>query len=149
MLRIKMKEIVSSPRMVATPARMVMQVAIESVLHGVHWYMHEHDKDINDPSCPHCHAKEKNWKLDIYTGAIYDYTNGKLRIGKLSKSEMKKLWKTKGFCELVLKERLWYETTHHSDNPKRYPALPVIPFAQKRGKIKVCISNRWYASLQY
>ena len=85
----------------------------------------------------------------IYTGAIYDYTNGKLRIGKLSKSEMRKLWKTKGFFELVLKERLWYEATYHSDNPKRYPALPVIPFAQKRGKLKVCISHRRFARLQH
>lgn len=32
---------------------------------GVHWIIHEKDDDINEPSCSHCHAAEKNWKLNI------------------------------------------------------------------------------------
>lgn len=103
------------------------QVTIPMCLHKAHWIMHEHDADINNPSCPHCHAKEKNWKLDIYTGEIYDYSQGKRFIGCLSGREMKILWASKGFYDLVLREREWYDKNCHKQNPQRFPELPPIP----------------------
>lgn len=128
--------------------KMDMQVSVEPMLYGVHWIMHEHDADINDPSCPHCHAKEKNWKLNIYTGEIFDYTNGKTYIGKISKKEMKKLWNQKGFINLVARERKWYEDTYCSQNSERFPKLPAIPSAKKHGKYIVRISKRWMRNIR-
>lgn len=122
------------------------QVTIAPILAGVHWIMHEHDSDINDPSCPHCHAKEKNWKLDIYSGCVYDYTNGKAYITKLSKKEFKRLWKQKGFLSLVLKERKWYEDEFLSKDCVRYPPLPSMPsirVSKKHGKLYLHIKSGW------
>ena len=118
------------------------QIEIKSTMKGQKWYMHEHDKDINDPSCPHCHAKGKKWKLDIYTGHVYEYPDKHYK-GKISKSEMKKMWSQEGFLELVIKERQWYEENMHESNPVRYPLLPPLPISVKHNKVFVRVTTRW------
>ena len=52
---------------------------------GYHWIMHNHDEDINSPSCPHCHATDspKVYKLDVYTGKYFEYPGEKYK-GKIS-----------------------------------------------------------------
>ena len=136
----------SSHRLKMDLPQYMMQVTIAPILAGVHWIMHEYDSDINDPSCPHCHAKEKNWKLDIYSGCVYDYTNGKVCITKLSKKEFKRLWRQKGFLSLVLKERKWYEDEFQSKDSARYPPLPPMPsigVSKKHGKLYLHIRSGW------
>lgn len=115
---------------------------ITHTMKGVHWIIHEKDADINEPSCPHCHAIEKNWKLNIYTGQIYDATNHCYLKEKVSKTELKKLWGQKKFVEIVLKERKRYETLHLSD-PVRYPALPELRLRTKHYRRSVVVSSRW------
>lgn len=123
------------------------QVNVISPLKGLHWFMHEHDDDINDPSCPHCHAKEKHWKLDIYTGYMYEYP-GKRYKGKLSKSDMRNMWSQKNFLDLVIKERLWYEMNYQKIDPVRYPKLPPLPIKVKHRKAIFRISKKWMNSNQ-
>ncbi|MBO5342214.1 MAG: hypothetical protein J6A73_05995 [Lachnospiraceae bacterium] len=118
------------------------QINITSQLARMHWFMHEHDNDINDPSCPHCHSMEGNHKLDIYSGNIYEYPKKKYK-SKLSKKEMKTLWEEEGFLELVLKEREWYNENYHKKNPRRYPALPPLPITQKHNKSIIRVTRRW------
>lgn len=118
------------------------QVTVDCIIQGQHWIMHEHDDDINDPSCPHCHAKERNWKLDIYTGYIYEYPRKRYK-SKASKQEMKHLWQQKGFMELVIKERNLYYENYHFVDPSRYPELPPLPVTIKKRKPSIRITSKW------
>lgn len=127
---------------VSSPFSATCQVSVDIQIQGHKWIMHEHDADINDPSCPHLHAKDINWKLDIYTGYMYSYPEKKY-VGKASKKEMKNLWKQKDFVELVLRERLWYEKEYHSKNPQRYPILPSVSVSCKHKKLYVRVSKKW------
>lgn len=110
-----------------SPQKSPKCLAIPNIINGEKWEIHNHDKDINDPSCPHLHAKNKPWKLNIYTGEIIDIISKKC-IGKISKKEFDCMWNTKGFMKIVLAERAWYETLHVS-NPIRWPSLPALPIA--------------------
>lgn len=106
--------------------------------------MHNHDDDINSPSCPHCHATDspRVYKLDIYTGNYFEYPGEKYK-GKISKQEMKKMWKQKDFLENVLRERQWYEDTYHKIDSERYPALPPLPIVLKRSRSTIRVTKRW------
>ena len=115
---------------------------IAHTMKGLHWCIHEKDDDINEPSCPHCHAVEKNWKLNIYTGQIYDAQNHQYTGEKVSKAELKKLWKQKKFVEIVLKERARYEALHLNDSV-RYPKLPELKLRIKHCRKSVVVSNSW------
>lgn len=115
---------------------------ITHTMKGVRWYIHEKDADINEPSCPHCHAVGKNWKLNIYTGQIYDAQNHRYTGEKVSKTELKKLWKQKKFVEIVLRERARYEALH-LDAPVRYPKLPELKLRTKHCRRSVVVSSSW------
>lgn len=115
---------------------------ITHTMKGVHWIIHEKDEDINEPSCPHCHAIEKNWKLNIYTGEIYDVQSRQYTGEKVSKAELKKLWKQKKFVEIVLRERARYEALHLSD-PIRFPKLPELKLRTKHYRKHVVVSKKW------
>ena len=104
------------------------------------WIMHEHDSDINDPSCPHLHAIGVKWKMDIYTGCMYLYPN-KIYMGRATKKEMKKLWSQRSFVDLVIRERKWYESEFHSKDPVRYPELPKISVVRKHNKFYMKVSK--------
>ena len=120
------------------------RVKIDFTMAGYHWIMHNHDDDINSPSCPHCHVIDspRVYKLNIYTGKYYEYPGEKYK-GKISKQEMKKMWKQKDFLENVLRERQWYDEIYHKTNPERYPQLPPLPILLKRGKAAVRVTKRW------
>lgn len=102
------------------------RVEITSKMHNERWYMNRHDPDILCPSCPHCHAKDANWKLNIYTREIYDVVSKRI-VGKITTREHMKMWKQEGFLPAVLEERKWYNETYHSQDPRRYPELPALP----------------------
>lgn len=90
----------------------------------VKWEIHNHDADINEPSCPHMHAIGKPWKLNLYTGDIYDINTGKI-VGRVKRKELLAIWKSSGVYRIILTERAIYEELHKS-NPKRYPTLPPL-----------------------
>lgn len=101
---------------------------------GVKWEIHNHDPDINNPSCPHMHAIGKPWRLDLYTGYIYEENSNKI-IGRLKKKILKAIWSEKSILKIILKERKRYEKLH-SSNPIRYQALPALvvnPVQQFKG----------------
>ena len=116
------------------------RVEITSKMHNERWYMNRHDPDILCPSCPHCHAKDANWKLNIYTREIYDVVSKRI-VGKITTREHKEMWKQKGFLPAVLEERKWYYETYHSQDPRRYPELPALPSfitdQRKRGQARI------------
>lgn len=100
------------------------RVIFSTKIDNIKWVMHNHDKDIRDPSCPHCHAVGPDWKLNIYTGCYYNYPDKTLQ-GKLNKKDLLTLWNEKGFLKQVYSEREWYEKEYHSKDPIRYPSLPL------------------------
>ena len=120
------------------------KVKINFTMAGYHWIMHNHDDDINTPSCPHCHATDspRVYKLNIYPGKYFEYPGEKYK-GKISKQEMQKMWKQKDFLENVLRERHWYEETYHKTNPDRYPQLPPLPIVLKYSQSTVRVTKRW------
>ena len=91
---------------------------------GIRWEIHNKDDDIHWPSCPHMHAIEKPWKLDLYTGKYYNIKTGKL-VGQIREKELKAIWKVKGVFEIILSERGRYSELRKA-NPKRYPELPEL-----------------------
>lgn len=123
------------------------RVKIDFTMAGYHWIMHNHDDDINNPSCPHCHAIDspREYKLNICTGEYFEYPGEKYK-GKISKQEMKKMWRQKDFLENVLRERKWYEETYHKINPERYPQLPPLPIVLKRSKSMIKVTKKWISS---
>lgn len=69
---------------------------------NIKWVWHKNDEDMW-PSFPHLHALERPYKMDIYTGTIYN--KQKQDIDKLSSKEMNFLWKDKNFyLMLTIKE---------------------------------------------
>lgn len=114
-----------SPKCLATPF----------TVKGVKWEIHNHDADINNPSCPHMHAIGKPWKLDLYTGIIYDEKTG-IYVGRIKAKELLEIWNAKGVLKIILAERAIYEELHKKD-PIRYPALPaLLVSATKRNKTR-------------
>ena len=114
-----------SPKCLATPF----------TVKGVKWEIHNHDADINNPSCPHMHAIGKPWKLDLYTGIIYDERTGAY-VGQIKPKELFEIWNAKGVLKIILAERAIYEELHKKD-PIRYPALPALLVSEtKRNKTR-------------
>lgn len=104
--------------------------AIPFTVGGVKWEIHNRDADINDSSCPHMHAIGKPWKLDIYTGNIYDIKSKQI-IKKLTRKELKRIWNAKGVMKIILMERVLYYSEYHAIDPIRYPELPKLPSFKK------------------
>lgn len=119
-----------SPKCLATPF----------TVQGVKWKIHNHDKDINNPSCPHMHAIGKPWKLNIYTGRFYDEITGQF-LGKIKYDDLLMIWKTKGIMKIILAERAIYEELHKK-NPVRFPTLPQLLEIDEINKIQVSNNNR-------
>lgn len=90
---------------------------------GEIWEMHNHDVDIF-PSCPHMHAKDKPWKLDIYTGDVYDINTKKV-IKNIGKKALESIWSNKAVQTIVVEERRRYEEMA-LENPHKYKPLPPL-----------------------
>lgn len=72
------------------------------------------------------HAIGKPWKLDIYTGYIYDIKSKQI-IKKLTRKELGRILSTKGIMKIILVEIALYNSEYHAINPIRYPDLPKLP----------------------
>lgn len=83
---------------------------------GLKWRIHKNDMD-NWPSIPHLHAIEKNYKMDIYTGVVYN-ANNKKYIGSIRGKELRKLWQDEKIVDIVIFAR---------QNRGKDMTLPQIP----------------------
>lgn len=109
-----MKSPQKSPQYLATPFK----------TRGVKWEIHNHDVDINNPSCPHMHAIGEPWKLDLYTGIIYNDNTGMI-VGNIKQRDLIEIWKAKGVLKIIVAERAVYEELRKK-HLKRYPELPPL-----------------------
>lgn len=92
---------------------------IDVTLKGLKWELHETDDDPN-PSIPHLHCiEDKNLKINIYNGEMYD--DG-LNVGRLKDKEFNALWHDRKFLKMVNKSRKYYSEKH-----PEYPLIE-IPF---------------------
>ena len=83
----------------------IMLGRIQISLKGMNWELHITDRDPN-PSVPHLHCVEnKNVKINIYNGEVYD--DG-INIGKLKDKEFNALWHDTKFVNMVQKARDFY-----------------------------------------
>ena len=83
----------------------IMLGHIQISLKGMKWELHITDRDPN-PSVPHLHCVEnKNVKINIYNGEVYD--DG-INIGKLKDKEFNALWHDTKFVNMVQKARDFY-----------------------------------------
>lgn len=95
------------------------------------WLWHENDQDMW-PSYPHLHAKKGSYKMDIYTGTIYE-THQNTVVRNLSNKEMKKLWEQKKFCKHVEEKRKFYMEKIYDGI--RYKELPKC-YVQEKNYLK-------------
>lgn len=86
------------------------------------WHGCFSDKDVFIPSCPHLHSEDDKYKLNVYTGEIYDRRRRiVLRDKYVPNDELKKLWDDQKFKEFADKMRDYYK--EERPNSK----LPDIP----------------------
>ncbi len=86
------------------------------------WYWHKNDEDFG-PSFPHLHSKNNPFKLDIYTGKVYNVKTKKV-INNVNNNELKLLWANADFNNYVLEKRRYYQENIYDG--KRYKNLPII-----------------------
>ena len=78
----------------------------------MYWEFHKGDND-NFPSVPHGHSIDGKYKLEIWSGKIYNVQSGKLEyIAK--KKDMKALQQYPGFMEFVKECRKEYRERNHA-----------------------------------
>ena len=97
---------------------------------GFKWYDELSDPDPFFPSCPHLHCKGKPYKLNVYTGELYNTrTKQIIRNEKIRKKDLKELWENTLFLEFVKYKRMEYL--------QNYPngILPEIPTFHKLNKM--------------
>ncbi len=107
---------------------------------GYKWFDELSDPDWFFPSCPHLHCKEKPYKLNVYTGELYDIRSKKVSsIERVGKKDLKELWKNKKFENFADKMRAKFL--------ERFPngVLPETPNF-KSYRLVVCKSNtiKWH-----
>ena len=84
------------------------------------WYDELADADMFTPSCPHLHSIDNKYKLNVYTGEIYDIRLKKIiKNKKVNMDEIKKLWNESKFQEFAMKMRqLYFEKYPKSELPE-------------------------------
>ena len=98
-------------------------------LNGDKWQDELSDPDPFFPSCPHLHCIGKPYKLNVYTGEIYNMQTKKiLRNEKIRKKELKELWKNELFLAFVRKKREEHDINYPTD------VLPPIPTFERRSQ---------------
>lgn len=99
----------------------------KEMLANMKWEFHKADADCN-PSVPHGHSLEGNYKLSIWDGTVYKIEAGKLsECGKAKKKEMRVLQKDPKFREFVLESRKWYM--------ENYPLIQLPPLKDEKSTI--------------
>ena len=86
----------------------------------MYWEFHKGDADYN-PSVPHGHSKDGKYKLELWSGKIYE--DNRL-VGYAKKKEMDALKKVKGFLEFVDECRQIYQ--------ERHPTITLKPLEQAK-----------------
>ena len=76
----------------------------------MYWEFHKGDADFN-PTVPHGHSLDGKYKLELWSGKIYEVSTGKLCAMAKGK-EMKTLYDLRGFVSFVEECRSEYERTH-------------------------------------
>ena len=88
----------------------------------MHWIFHKGDNDYN-PSVPHGHSKDNRFKLELWTGAVYNTLTNK-KCGRASVKEMSELYNYPGFVEFVEECRREYIS--------RNPGIHIAPLAGEK-----------------
>lgn len=86
------------------------------------WYDEFADSDYFTPSCPHLHSEDGKYKLNVYTGELYNIRLKRNCTDKyVPKEELKKLWEENKFIKFSNEMRKKYK--------EKYPdsSLPDIP----------------------
>ena len=91
----------------------------------MYWEFHKGDADIN-PSVPHGHSLDGKYKLELWSGAIYEVSTGKLW-GTVKAKEMSALYRLPGFREFVRECRDEYV--------KQHPGMILLPLSANSGFI--------------
>ena len=104
------------------------------------WYDELSDSDLFNPSCPHLHSKEGPYKMNVYTGEIYNIQTKKIISGYgVREKDLKKLWNDKKFVTfaLIMRER-YFEMFPNG-------VLPDIPvFCKIQNKVNTNVRKRVY-----
>ena len=70
------------------------------------WYDELSDSDPYNPSCPHLHSVEGPYKMNVYTGQIYNTQTKKIVDGFcIREKDLRKLWNDKKFLAFALMMR--------------------------------------------
>ena len=88
---------------------------------GMSWVFHKGDDD-DRPSVPHGHSTDNLYRLQLWTGNIYEAQTGKLKY-KAKKKDIKALYNYPGFLEFVNECREEYM--------KRHPSITLKPLSYK------------------
>lgn len=87
-----------------------------------YWYDEYSDSDLFTPSCPHLHSVSGQYKLNVYTGEMYDIRLRKVvKDKRVPNKELKMLWENPEFLLFATQMRKIYM--------EKYPKskLPDIP----------------------
>lgn len=76
----------------------------------MYWEFHKGDDDFN-PSVPHGHSLDGKYKLELWSGIIYEVLTGK-SYGVARSKDMQRLFTYDGFQEFVEKCRSEYAERH-------------------------------------
>lgn len=95
----------------------------KSKVKKMYWEFHKGDADIN-PSVPHGHSLDGKYKLELWSGAIYEISTGKLW-GTAKMKEMSTLYRLPGFREFVMECRDEYVKLH--------PGMTLPPLSANSG----------------
>lgn len=78
-------------------------------IEGHKWILHKYDPDVFFPSCPHFDCCDQKWKLDIYSGKIYNSSNHSY-VGKIPYRVVKeKIWGDDTIVNMIIDIRKRYE----------------------------------------
>lgn len=104
------------------------------------WYDELSDSDPFNPSCPHLHSKEGPYKMNVYTGEIYNTKTKKIIEGYgVREKDLKKLWNDKKFVAFALTMRkLYFEKFPDSELPK------VPEYCKLQNKVDMKVRNSVY-----
>ena len=85
----------------------------------MYWYDELADADMFTHLCPHLHSVDGKYKLNVYTGELYDLRLKKIIRNKIvSNDELRRLWGDAGFLQFATKMReLYFEKYPHSQLP--------------------------------
>lgn len=104
------------------------------------WVFHKGDADCN-PSVPHGHSVEGNYRLSLWDGTVYKKHAGKLKLAGTAKpKEMLALFTDSKFQQFVNETRNHYE----SNNPSCQPLRPLSPYHFAQGKYRLFRSVNVY-----